>query len=281
MRPRSRRCSTSAGPTHGPGAAACGAWIALGVLLAAVPVLAQGVQVALEPRMQTVAPGAGCDLELDVAVAGSVFNGFTVVVGYDPGALTFVPTTPTKLQQGCLMTGVCSGACGQTFHDFEAAGDSLVITDILLCNEVLLPGPGQIYRLHFTASSTPQATTVRVRSAEFYAGGDYVTPVVTEDAEIGIGVEVGVGAPPRGVTGLPLRIAPNPSLGATAIREDFWLGLRPQSLTAGRSGACRVALSLRGVARSSGTAAMTGVAGSRPASIWWFSKLRAAPTRPA
>ena len=205
---------------HGFPAGACWALVAALLLLGAAPVLAQGVQIALMPHQQNVTPGAGFDLELDVTTAGSVFNGFTVIVGYDPGVLTFVPTSPTKLQQGCLMTGACSVACGNTFHDFKAAGDSLLITDILLCNEILLPGPGQLYKLHFIASTTPQATTVRVRRVEFYAGGTYVTPVATQDATIGIGGELGVGDPPRGFLGTRLRAAPNPCFGGTAIRVD-------------------------------------------------------------
>jgi hypothetical protein len=172
------------------------------------------------PQQQSVTPGAGFDLELDVTAAGSVFNGFTVIVGYDPSALTFVPTSPTSLQQGCLMTGACSVACGNTFHMFSAAGDSLSITDILLCNGILLPGPGQLYKLHFTASSTPQVTTVRIRRAEFYAGGTYVTPVQTQNAIIGIGVALSVpnGSTPRGAP--RVSAAPNPARGPTSIRVE-------------------------------------------------------------
>jgi hypothetical protein len=238
MRPRSNRSSVGARPALGPGAAACGAWIALLVLLAALPALGQGVQVALIPPQFVVAPGAGFDLELDVTEAGSVFNGFTVIVGYDPSALTFVPASPIRLQEGCLMTGACSAACGQTFHDFHAAGDSLVITDILMCNEVLLPGPGQIYKLHFTASTTLQTTTVQVRRAEFYHGGSYVTPVETHAATIGIGVEVGVGAggPPGAAPRVPLRVAPNPTRGAAAIRVDAGAGREQRLMVCDLSG---------------------------------------------
>ena len=202
----------------GMGAGAWCAVLALGFLLWPAGSLAQGVQTQLTPPSVIVAPGSGLDLTLDVTQAGSPFNGFKIVLTYDRGALTFVPTSPTSLQQGCLMTGLCSNACGNTFHDFKAAGDSIVITDILLCGGVLLSGPGTLYELHFTASSTEQITTVSVRSAEFYAGGTYVTPVTTQDATIGIGVGAGVGDPSRAGRDLPLRAVPNPCFGATTIR---------------------------------------------------------------
>lgn len=175
------------------------------------PALA-AVSAGLTPSSQTVTPGTDFDLFIDVTAAGSSFNGFDAVVAYDPAALTFVPLAPTSLQQGCLMTGGCSAACGSTFHLFSAAGDSLSASDVLLCNQVFLTGPGHLYKLRFHASNTPQITHVRFRSVNFYNAGVFVTPVNASDATIGIGVTLGVGpsgtpAPAR------VRVEPNPSFG--------------------------------------------------------------------
>jgi len=174
------------------------------------------VTVALTPTNGTVTPGTDFDLFVDVTAAGSQFNGFEMVVEFDPAALTFVPLAPTTLQQGCLMTGSCSGACGNTFHQFAAAGDSLKVNDVLLCNMVSLTGPGRLYTLRFHASNTPQATIVKFRRMRFYNAGLFVQPVNTSDAVVGIGVNVGVGDVPTGSVAL-VRAEPNPSRGAVAF----------------------------------------------------------------
>ncbi len=182
-------------------------------LLAGRPAAAQGVHVAILPTGQSVVPGSSFTLALEVTESGSLFNGFDAVVEFDPGALTFVPTSPTSLQQGAYMTG----ACGNTFHRFSAAADSLAITDVLLCSGVSLPGPGQIYTLHFTASDTPQITHVRFRSVQFYNGGIYVNPAYPEDATISIGTQTDVD-PGTSPAALAMRAAPNPFHGSTTIQ---------------------------------------------------------------
>lgn len=168
---------------------------------------AQGVSVALTPAAQLVDPGSVFELSITVQQAGSPFNGFDAVIGYDPAALTFMPLSPTSLQQGELMTG----ACGTTFHLFQAGAATDTITDVLLCNGVSVTGPGRIYRLRFKASITPQVTEVRfLPGLQFYNNGLYVNPVSSSDAQIGIGMGlVGVGATPE--RKLELRVAPNPS----------------------------------------------------------------------
>jgi hypothetical protein len=188
----------------------CAAALALG----AAPAVGQGVHVAILPTGQTVAPGSTFTLSLEVTEPGSAFNGFDAVVEYDPAALTFVPLSPTSQQRGSYMLG----ACGSTFHRFNAAADSLSITDVLLCAGVSLPGPGQIYTLKFTASNTPQVTHVQFRSVRFYNGGLFVNPVFPADATIGIGVPVDVESQPFRPAGLALRAAPNPFRGRTSIQ---------------------------------------------------------------
>lgn len=174
------------------------------------------VTIALTPANQTVTPGTDFDLFVDVTSAGSAFNGFELVVEYDPAVLTFLPLSPTSAQQGCLMTGGCSAACGNTFHQFAAAGDSLKVSDVLLCNMVSLTGPGRLYKFRFHASNTPQATLVNVRRARFFNAGLLVEPVNASGAVVGVGVNVGVGDPPS--AGMPVvRAEPNPSRGAVAF----------------------------------------------------------------
>lgn len=174
------------------------------------------VTVALTPANQTVTPGTDFDLFVDVTAAGSAFNGYDLTVEFDPAALTFVPLAPTTLQQGCLMTGSCSGACGNTFHQFAAAGDSLKVNNVLLCNMVSLTGPGRLYKFRFHASNTLQATLVKIRRMRFFNAGLFVQPVNTSDAVVGIGVSVGVGDVPGAGIAI-VRAEPNPSHGAVAF----------------------------------------------------------------
>ncbi len=186
-------------------------WIALAAVLPAAA-RAQGVHTALSPALQVVAPGDTFFVTFDCTQAGSVFNGFEMVVSYDPAALTFLPRAPLTLQEGTYMRG----ACGNTFHHFAAAGDSLAVTDVLLCNAVALPGPGQLYAFRFRASSLAQVTSVHVRSVLFYNDGAYVDPVTTADATVAIGVSLD-GGPGGAVRGLSLRASPNPGRGAVAL----------------------------------------------------------------
>jgi hypothetical protein len=185
--------------------------LALAALAAAAPARA-AVSVGLTPASQTVTPGTDFDLFIDITSAGSTFNGFDAVVTFDPAALTFVPLAPTTLQQGCLMTGSCSGACGSTFHLFSGAADSLSVSDVLLCNQVFLTGPGHLYKLRFHASNTPQITHVNFRSSTFYNAGLFVTPVSSSNATIGIGITLGVGPTGPARPGR-VRVEPNPSFG--------------------------------------------------------------------
>jgi len=194
------------------------AFTLLATCLAAAPLHA-AVRVALMPPTQSVTLGADFDVFVEVTEPGSAFNGYDFVVSYNPAALTFVPLSPTSLQQGCLMTGACSGACGNTFHMFNAAGDSLTVSHVLLCNQFSLTGPGRLYKLRFHASNTPQTTQVTFRRRNFYNAGLFVNPVLSSDCTIGIGVTVGVGDR-GGPLGGRVRIEPNPSRGRVAFVYD-------------------------------------------------------------
>jgi hypothetical protein len=177
-----------------------------------------GVTVGLSPATGVVPPGGEFDVTLDIKTAGSSFNGFSVVLSYDPAVLTLLPMVPTNMQEGCLMTGVCSKACGNTFHQFAAAGDSILVNDYLFCNAIALTGPGHLYQLHFRASSSAQLTSISIRRATFYNAGVLVTPVQTSGASLQIPTNVGVG------DGAPvthtLRVEPNPAHGRMQLVID-------------------------------------------------------------
>lgn len=166
----------------------------LAIALAAFTATAAGaaVQFAVLPDTLTVTPGGTFTLELRVPVPGSAFNAYDAIVEYDPGVLTFLPAAPTSLQQGASMTG----ACGSTFHLFTAAGDSLSISNSLLCAGLSLTGPDHLYTLRFRAPLAPGATHVRLRRAQFYSGGLFVNPAVTSDAFVTWGGTLGVVDPP-------------------------------------------------------------------------------------
>jgi hypothetical protein len=181
-------------------------WFALaaGLLIAAGPAGAQGVTVALTPTTSQVEPGSVFALDMTITEAGSPFNAFYAIVGWDPAALT-----PVSQQEGTLMTS----ACGNRFYKFSQGADTDTIGDGLLCSGVSVTGPGQIFHFEFRASDTPQVTYVRfLPGLQFYKGGLFVNPAISTDATIGIGVPVDVGS--RGVSGkLGLRVAPNPAQG--------------------------------------------------------------------
>lgn len=187
-------------------AASCGA---------AAPAAA-GVATALTPATRQISPDSTFTVDLTVTSAGSGFNAFTAVLEYDPGVLTFLPAAPTSAQQGCLLTGGCSSACGLTYHTFAAAGDSLVIHASLLCDQVALTGPGQLYQLRFRAPGAPATTTVHVRRLQFFDAGLFVTPVTSADASIEVIVGLGVGDRPAPAR-LRIDAAPNPARGPIAF----------------------------------------------------------------
>ena len=174
-----------------------------------------GVQLAILPVTQTVAPGSEFEVTLQVTAAGSAFNGFTVYVGYDPAVLTPVPLSPLGNQLGALVTSTCSNV----FHQFHY-GSGIDSVDVsLLCAGVTMTGPGTIYRMHFHASSTVQVTTLSILPGSYFANaGITVLGLSTKDAAVGIGMtpvlDAGDGPPPAS---LSLSAAPNPARGDVAF----------------------------------------------------------------
>ncbi len=173
-----------------------------------------GVTVSLGPATQTVAPGAEFDVVVDVT-AGSAFNAFDLLVGYDPAVLTPVPLAPLSAQVGPLV----KNACALPFHRFHASAGTDTANYSMLCAGVSVNGPGTIYRLRFRAGTTTGATTLRfLAGTQFFDAGVLVPGLVTHDAAVGVGttVTLGVGDPAPGIA---LAAAPNPARGGT--RFDF------------------------------------------------------------
>lgn len=191
------------------------------VLLCALPTsaLAQGVKVALLPAAQSVTPGAEFVLSFEVTRAGSPFNGFDAIIGYDPAALTLVQQTPISLQEGVYFVA----GCANRFHRFQPGVDRDTISDVLLCANKSLTGPGQVYKLRFRASNTVQSTTVRfLPGLQFYNAGLFVNPDSSTDAVIGIGLALAVPPPPvsSAAPRLKLLALPNPSRGPMSFRIE-------------------------------------------------------------
>jgi len=188
--------------------------IALACLLP-LPAHADGVTVALLPDSGYVSPGSEFTLELWLTEPGDSINAYEAVIAYDPAVLTFLQASPLSLQEGAYMK--TPPACGNTFHYFTSAGDSLKISHSLLCNLVALPGPGQLYKLRFRASAAPQWTWVRIRSIQFYKAGAKVNPAHPSDAAIAIGVPVDVPGPGPAPMETRVKVAPNPCRAAATV----------------------------------------------------------------
>jgi hypothetical protein len=192
--------------------------LAVAVVAAALltpPAHASGVTAAILPDSGFVSPGSEFILELWMTGPGDPINAYAAVIDYDPAALTFLQASPLSLQEGEYMTA--PPACGNTAHYFTNAGDSLVISHVLLCGGISLPGPGQLYKLRFRAASAPQWTWVRIRHIQFYQGGTFVNPAHPTDAAVAIGVPVDVPGPGRAPRETRVRVAPNPCRAAAAI----------------------------------------------------------------
>lgn len=186
-------------------------------LVAAAGAASAGVTVDVQPATQSVAPGSEFEVSLEIPESGSAFNAFDAIVGHDPAALTLVEISPLSLQEGALI----QAACPNRFHRFRRGTDRDTITVVLLCSGVSVTGPGQIYRLRFLASTTPQTTQVRILPGiRFYEAGIAVTPVTTTDATVVIGAPVDVGPGSRGPASLALWASPNPSRSLTVLHLE-------------------------------------------------------------
>jgi len=186
--------------------------IALACLLP-LPARASGVTAAILPDSVFVSPGSEFTLELRVTEPDSFFNAYDAVISYDPAVLTFLQASPLSLQEGDYM----KAACANRWNYFTSAGDSLVISHVLLCAGLSVAGPGQLYKLRFRASVAPQWTWVHIRHIQFYKAGRFVNPAHPSDAAIALGVPVGVPGPGPAPGASRVTVAPNPCRSAATI----------------------------------------------------------------
>ena len=143
---------------------------------------AEGVQVALAGAT-SVLPGQTFEMDLVVPQAGAVFNGYDATIAWDPSKLTFVAAFPLHAQEGSYMTL----ACGATYHSFHQYATNVQITHAIWCAGMLLPGPGQLYRLRFRAMGAPGTTQVTIAQNKFYAAGYTVPTASASPATVVIG----------------------------------------------------------------------------------------------
>ncbi len=191
--------------------------LVLSLACTSAPSARSSVNVAVLPATQTVVPGAGVDVTIQVTGTSAAFNAFTLYVGYDPAVLTPVPLSPLSSQQGALMTG----ACGSRFHQFYSGGGTDTCDVSLLCAGVSVVGPGTIYKLHFLASGTVQSTSVWLRAGTTFAdSGIYLSGVTLAGAAVGIGT-----VPVLGVDGVPGTAALRLSAGPSPARAGALLSL--------------------------------------------------------
>jgi hypothetical protein len=171
-----------------------------------------------------VAPGQAFVLELVARQAGPAFNAFDLDVKFDPARLTNQTLSPLSSQRGTLMTGAC--VTNSPFHVFSASPDSLMCTLVILCAGVSVTGPGQLYRVGFTAALGDAWTQVSFGPAtRFFLGGPQVDTVEMRPIVIKIGdPPVLDAAPPSGAVRLALEpLVPNPARTGSSLR--FWFAL--------------------------------------------------------
>ena len=175
-----------------------------------------GVQVALTPAAQTVVPGADFYIDIMVTQPSDPYNGWEATLDFDTSALTYLPAAAAD-EQGCLMTGACSNACGGTVLEVTPGPDSLYIFNALACYKTFISAPGQLYHLHFRATTLVQQTALSFRLLNFSKAGLRLSPVVFSPAQIGIGMPVSAVGPPTSAAGLRLSANPNPARGSVTL----------------------------------------------------------------
>lgn len=172
-----------------------------------------GVRVALTPAFSTtVAPNTDFTLSIQVTQAGSSFNGFDAVVSFDTSKLSFV-------SEGAPKDPYMTTACGLTSPYFPPynGSDSLVVSDVLLCNGMSLTGPGIVYNLRFRTKAQSAYTFIRLRGVSFANAGHYVLPVRSTDALIHVAAPTDTRGPEASSSTVSLRTSPNPFNPSTVI----------------------------------------------------------------
>lgn len=174
----------------------------------------------LLPATSTIDVGDTAFVNFEVDATAQEFNGYEVVIQYDPTIVDFLP----PVIEGPLMLG----ACGNTFKVLSQTDSTLTYAHVILCAGVALNGPGVLstYRFRGLANGVSPLTIISSPDFTFAYAGIYINPnhptfprqVIFHNAEIRVGTQSGVEsgtAPP-----LEFRLeqnAPNPFSSATAI----------------------------------------------------------------
>ncbi len=188
--------------------------ILLSVFVLVVSPSLADVNLAILPATVSVQPGEIFDVELTITEAGSAFNGYDAIVGFDPAVMTFIERSPAE-QEGPLMTD----ACNYIFYRFEvsSSGDTLTINHVMLCAATSVTGPGVVFRLRFQAGQQNATTSINLlEGTAFYNAGLFVNPVFTWDCEVQIS---DVSPVPEDLVSAPVNLiaAPNPFNPMTTI----------------------------------------------------------------
>lgn len=175
---------------------------------------AADVAVSLAPSATTVAPGAEFEVRIRVTQAGSIFNTYNADIVYDMSKLTFLQAAPLSLQEGAYMTN----ACGNTQQFFNTTGNLIHVSHSLLCLNLFLSGPGDLYVLRFRAGASGGPTTIHFQQSTFYRAG-IIVPVAPL-ADVQVQINAPTDAAPPAVARAQLRVAPNPFNPTTVIEVE-------------------------------------------------------------
>jgi hypothetical protein len=174
----------------------------------------------LLPELSTIDVADTALVNFEVDATAQEFNGYEVVIQYDPAIVDFLP----PVIEGPLMLG----ACGNTFKVLTQTDSALTYAHVILCAGVALNGPGVLstYRFRGLANGVSPVSVISDPDFTFAYAGIYINPnhptfprqVIFHNAEIQVGPQSGIesgAAPP-----LEFRLeqnAPNPFSSATAI----------------------------------------------------------------
>ena len=164
----------------------------------------------LLPAVNQIEVGQLATVRFEVDTTAMGFNGYEVVIEFDPTVVSFIP----PVIEGALLTG----ACGNTFTALSLTDSTVRYTHVILCAGVTLDGPGVLstYRFMGLADGVSPLTIVSSPDSTFIDAGEPINPqhpsfprqVLFHHAEIRVGNTTAVSSEPAPATPA-LRLAPN------------------------------------------------------------------------
>jgi hypothetical protein len=121
----------------------------------------------LLPDTSRVAVDSLVGVRFEVDETAHQFNGYKVTIHFDPNIVHF-----DSVEEGSLMTD----ACGNTFERLTMTDSTVTYTDILLCDNVSLDGPGvlSIFKFHTDTLGVCPVTIISDPDRTFYDAGLYI-----------------------------------------------------------------------------------------------------------